>query len=324
MNKVHQPASSMRRHLLGALTLAPFAMHARAATGWTPSKPITIVVGFAPGGSADQIARQLSFAAQGILPVPVIVVNRAGAAGTIAAQSLADAEPDGYTLFIGGGSETTSVGHFKKLGYDPRSSFTPVIKVSRAPSILAVGATSRFTDMKSFIAEAAKQPENVSYGSTGEGGIFHATATVFEKEAGLKLLHVPYKGAADAMNALVAGQIDGAFGAYEEMKGLVDAGRVRPLAMFSGSRIPALPDLPTMTELGVPVALDNMKGLMGPAGMPKDVVQYLHDAFYKAMQTQGWKDWVAKSGLTEDYKDGPAFQAEVVQAYEMIGKAVAK
>lgn len=318
------PFSATRRQLLGGLALASMGLPAWSASSWEPTRPITILVGFAPGGSADQIARQLSFAARGVLPQPVVVVNRAGAAGTLAAQALADAEPDGYTLFIGGGSETTSVGHFKKLNYDPRTSFTPVIKVSRAPSVLAVRADSPFKDMSAFMDEARKQPERLSYGSTGEGGIFHATATVFEKESGIKLLHVPYKGAADSMNALVAGDIDSAFGAYEEMKGLVDAGRVRPLALFSKTRLPALPDVPTMTELGVPVAVDNMKGLMGPAGMPEDIVAYLHDAFRQAMQTQGWKDWVKKSGLTEDYADGATFQKEVVQAYELIGKAVEK
>ena len=324
MTKADSPRSAVRRQVLAGLALSTLALPGWAASGLTPTKPITILVGFSPGGSADQIARQLSFAAQGILPVPVVVVNRVGAAGTIAAQVLADSPPDGYTLFVGGGSETTSVGHFNKLSYDPRSSFTPVIKVSRAPSILAVRADSRFTDMKALMAEAQTKPEAVSYGSTGEGGIFHATALVFEKEANIKLLHVPYKGAAASMNALVAGDIDSAFGAYEEMKGLIDAGRIRPLALFSGSRLPALPDVPTMTELGVPVAVDNMKGLMGPAGMPDNIVNYLHDAFYKAMQTQAWKDWVASSGLTQDHKDGKAFQQEVVTAYEMIGKAVAK
>jgi tripartite-type tricarboxylate transporter receptor subunit TctC len=294
------------------------------AQDWTPAQPITILVGFAPGGSADQIARQLSFAAKNIIPVPVIVVNRAGAAGAIAAQAVAEAKPDGYTLFVGGGSETTSVGNFKALPYDPRKSFTPVIKVSRAPSILAVRADSPFKDMRAFLAEAKSAPEKVSYGSTGEGGIFHATGLVLEKTAGLKLLHVPYKGAADSMNALLGGQVDSAFGAYEEMKGMIDAGRVRPLALFSRSRLPALPNVPTMTEIGVPVALDNMKGLMAPAGTPPHVVRYLHDAFRRAMRTQEWKDYVAKSGLTEDYAEGSAFQKEVVEAYELIGKALGK
>lgn len=307
-----------------ALGLLATAAAPAWAQEWTPTQPITILVGFAPGGSADQIARQLSFAAKGILPVPVVVVNKAGAAGAIAAQATAEAKPDGYTLFVGGGSETTSVGNHKALPYDPRKSFTPVIKVSRAPSILAVRADAKFADMKALLAEAKQAPEKVSYGSTGEGGIFHSTGLVLEKQAGIKLLHVPYKGAAESMNALLAGQVDSAFGAYEEMKPMIDAGRVRPLALFSRTRLPGLPNVPTMTELGVPIVLDNMKGLMGPAGMPAPVTRYLHDQFRKAMQTPGWKEYVAKSGLTEDYADGPAFQKEIVDAYELIGKAIGK
>jgi tripartite-type tricarboxylate transporter receptor subunit TctC len=318
---IRLPGVTRRQAALGLLATAAAPAWAQE---WTPTQPITILVGFAPGGSADQIARQLSFAAKGIIPVPVVVVNKVGAAGAIAAQAVAEAKPDGTTLFVGGGSETTSVGNHKALPYDPRKSFVPVIKVSRAPSILAVRADSRFLDMQQLLAEAKRAPEKVSYGSTGEGGIFHSTGLVLEKQAGLKLLHVPYKGAAESMNALIAGQIDSAFGAYEEMKGMIDGRIIRPLALFSRTRLPALPNVPTMTELGVPVVLDNMKGLMGPAGMPPQVVRYLHDNFRKAMQTATWKEYVAKSGLTEDYADGPAFQKEIVEAYELIGKAIAK
>lgn len=320
----HRAGMTRRQAALGLLGTATVATLPAWAQEWTPSQPITILVGFAPGGSADQIARQLSFAAKGIIPVPVVVVNKAGAAGAIAAQAAAEAKPDGYTLFVGGGSETTSVGNHKQLPYDPRKSFTTVIKVSRAPSILAVRADSKFTDMKALLVEAKSAPEKVSYGSTGEGGIFHSTGLVLEKQAGLKLLHVPYKGAADAMNALLGGQVDSAFGAYEEMKAMIDAGRVKPLALFSRTRLPSLPNVPTMTELGVPIVLDNMKGLMGPANMPAPVVRYLHDHFRKAMQTPEWKDYVAKSGLTEDYADGRAFQKEIVEAYDLIGKAIAR
>ena len=319
--KTSRPGVTRRLAAFGLLAAAAAPAWAQE---WAPTQPITILVGFAPGGSADQIARQLSFAAKGIIPVPVLVVNKAGAAGAIAAQAVADARPDGYTLFVGGGSETTSVGNFKPLGYDPRKSFVPIIKVSRAPSILAVRADSKFADVRALLAEAKLAPEKVSYGSTGEGGIFHATGLVLEKQAGVKLLHVPYKGAADSMNALLGGQVDTAFGAYEEMKAMIDAGRVRPLALFSRSRLPGLPNVPTMTEVGVPIVLDNMKGLMGPAGMPPAVVCYLHDSFRKAMQTAEWKDYVAKSGLTEDYAPGTAFQKEVVEAYDLIGKAIAK
>jgi tripartite-type tricarboxylate transporter receptor subunit TctC len=318
---IRLPGVTRRQAALGLLATAAAPAWPQE---WTPTQPITILVGFAPGGSADQIARQLSFAAKGIIPVPVVVVNKVGAAGAIAAQAVAEAKPDGYTLFVGGGSETTSVGNHKALPYDPRKSFVPVIKVSRAPSILAVRADSKYADMKALLADAKTVPEKVSYGSTGEGGIFHSTGLVLEKQAGVKLLHVPYKGAADSMTALLAGQVDSAFGAYEEMKPMIDAGRARPLALFSRTPLPALPNVPTMTELGVPVVLDNMKGLMGPAGMPPQVVRSLHDNFRKAMQTAVWKEYVAKSGLTEDYADGPAFQKEIVDAYELIGKAIAK
>lgn len=307
-----------------ALGLLAAAAAPAWAQEWTPAQTITILVGFAPGGSADQIARQLSYAAKGIIPVPIVVVNKPGAAGAIAAQAVAEAKPDGYTLFVGGGSETTAVGNFKALPYDPRKSFVPVIKVSRAPSILAVRADSRFADMKALLAEARQAPEKVSYGSTGEGGIFHATGVVLEKQTGVKLLHVPYKGAAESMTALLAGQVDAAFGAYEEMKPMIDAGKVRPLVLFSRTRLAPLPNTPTMTDIGIPIVLDNMKGLMGPAGMPTPVVRYLHDHFRKAMQTTAWKEYVAKSGLGEDYAEGPAFQKEIVDAYDLIGKAIAK
>src|SRR3954462_7139639 len=208
----HRAGITRRHATLGLIAAAAAPAWAQE---WTPAQPITILVGFAPGGSADQIARQLSYAAKGLIPVPVVAVNKPGAAGAIAAQQAADAKPDGYTLFVGGGSETTSVGNFKSLPYDPRKSFTTIIKVSRAPSILAVRADSRFKDMKSLLAEAKQAPEKVSYGSTGEGGIFHATGLVLEKQAGVKLLHVPFKGAAEAMNSLLAGQVDSSFGAYE-------------------------------------------------------------------------------------------------------------
>jgi tripartite-type tricarboxylate transporter receptor subunit TctC len=169
---VRHPGMTRRQAALGLLAAAAAPAWAQE---WTPAQPITILVGFAPGGSADQIARQLSFAAKGILPVPVVVVNKVGAAGAIAAQAVAEARPDGYTLFVGGGSETTSVGNHKALPYDPRKSFVPVIKVSRAPSILAVRADSKYADMKALLADAKTAPEKVSYGSTGEGGIFHST-----------------------------------------------------------------------------------------------------------------------------------------------------
>jgi tripartite-type tricarboxylate transporter receptor subunit TctC len=230
------------------------------AQEWTPTRNIEIIVGFAPGGSADQIARQLVKAVSDSVPVPVVVLNRPGAAGVLAAQDVAQAKPDGYKLFVGGGSETTSVGNHQKVPYDARRDFTPILKVARLPSVLAVNVNSPYPNMQDLIAAAKANPGKLSYGSTGEGSLFHSTMLAFQANSGLRFLHIPYKGAADSLTALASGQIDMAFGAPEEVKALIDAGKIRPIAVFSKARVQAMPNIPTMTELGYPVALDNMKG----------------------------------------------------------------
>ncbi|MCD0505174.1 Bug family tripartite tricarboxylate transporter substrate binding protein [Bordetella petrii] len=291
---------------------------------WTPTRPIEILVGFAPGGSADQIARQLSEAVKDTVPVPVVVINKPGVAGVLAAQEVAGAEPDGYKLFVGGGSETTSVGNHKKISYDPRQDFTPVLKVARLPSVLAVNVKSPYPDMKALIEAARGKPEALSYGSTGDGSLFHSTMLAFEANSGLRFLHVPYKGAAASLTALAAGEVDMAFGAPEEVRGLIDAGRIRPIAVFSKTRVESMPDIPTMSELGYPVALDNMKGLLAPAGLPQPAYQYLNRVFHQALDSPSWKTYTQRSGLSTDYADGPAFQQEIDESYTLIGNSLAE
>lgn len=306
------------------LAMAPGLVRAATATPapWVPDKPITILVGFAAGGSADQIARNLASAARNKSPVPVVVMNKPGAAGAVAAQTVAQTAPDGYTLFVGGGSETTSLGNHQQLSYDPRSSFRAIIKVARLPSVLVVRADSPYADMRALLAAAKAAPEKLSYGSTGHGGIFHSTALMLEKISGIKLLHVPYKGAAESMSALAGGQVDMAFGAPEEVQALVAAGRLRPIAIFSGSRVDAYPDVPTMTELGYPVAVDNMKGLLAPKGLPDNAYQWLSQTFHEAMLSPEFQQYAKSSGLSISYADGPAFQREINDSYEAIRKAI--
>jgi tripartite-type tricarboxylate transporter receptor subunit TctC len=309
---------------LAVAVLAVAAAGPALAQGWTPTRPIEILVGFAPGGSADQIARQLALAVKDTVPVPVIVVNKPGVAGVLAAQEIAQAKPDGYKLFVGGGSETTSVGNHQKISYDARRDFRPVLKVARLPSVLAVPANSPYRDMRELIAAARAKPGALSYGSTGEGSLFHSTMLAFEANSGLRFLHIPYKGAAESMTALASGQIDMAFGAPEELKGLMDGGKIRPIALFSKSRAPSMPDIPTVAELGYPVALDNMKGLLAPAGLPDPVYQYLNRVFHDALSTPSWQGYATRSGLTTDYADGPAFQKEIEESYALIGSSLQK
>lgn len=324
------PSEPARRtsfcRMIGAVAMLAgmFGAPAQAqADGWVPDRPITIYVGFNPGGSADQIARSLASGAKNS-PVPVLVVNRPGAAGALAAQLTAQAKPDGYTLFVGGGSETTSVGNHQKTPYDPVTSFRPVIKVARLPSVLVVRADSPYADMRSLMAAAKAAPEKLSYGSTGQGGIFHSTALVLEKISGIRLLHVPYKGAAESRTALLAGEVDMAFGAPDEVQSLITTGKLRPIAIFSKSRVPAFPNTPTMTELGYPVAIDNMKGLMAPAGLPDPAYEWLYNTFKAAMQSPEFQQYVKTSGLNVDLADGPTFQREISEAYTAIGKALQK
>ena len=311
---------------LAALSAAAAGLPARllAATPapGAPDRPITILVGFAAGGSADQIARNLAAAARDFSPVPVLVVNRPGAAGALAAQAVAQARPDGTTLFVGGGSETTSVGAHQTLPYDPLTSFRAIIKVARLPSVLVVRADSPYPDMKSLMAAARSAPEKLSYASTGQGGIFHSTGLVWEKVGGVKLLHVPYKGAAESMLALMGSQVDMAFGAPDEVQAMVAAGKLRPIAIFSRSRLPAYPEVPTMTELGWPVAIDNMKGLLAPAGTPDATAAWLFDTFRKAMETAEFQQYAKTSGLSLSFADGPGFQREISDSYTAIRKAI--
>jgi tripartite-type tricarboxylate transporter receptor subunit TctC len=292
------------------------------AQEWTPTKPIEILVGFAPGGSADQIARQLAAAVKDTVPVPVIVINKPGVAGVLAAQEIANAAPDGYKLFVGGGSETTSVGNHQKIGYDSRTAFTPIMKAARLPSVLAVNVNSPYKTMQELIAAAKNKPGELSYGSTGEGSLFHSTVLAFEANSGLRFLHIPYKGASEATLALAAGQIDMAFGAPEEVRALIDGGKIRPLAVFSKDRVPSMPDVPTVAELGYPVSLDNMKGLIAPAGLPEPVYRYLNRVFHDALQSQTWATYAKNSGINTNYADGPAFQKEIAESYALIGDSL--
>lgn len=310
--------------LAGLALAAASALAAGPALGqdWKPERPIEIYVGFAPGGSADQIARQLAAAVKDTVPVPVVVINKPGASGVLAAQDIAQSKPDGYKMFVGGGSETTSVGNHQKIAYDARRDFTPVLKVARLPSVLAVPVNSPYADVKQLIAAAKAKPGSLTYGSTGEGSLFHSTMLAFEANSGLRFLHVPYKGAADSLMALAAGQLDMAFGAPEEVKGLIDGGKIRPIAMFSKERLPGMPNVPTMTELGYPIALDNMKGLLAPAGLPEPIYRYLNRVFHDALQTASWKTYTQNSGLTTDYADGPAFQKEIDESYTLIGDSL--
>ena len=198
-----------------------------------PSKPIEVVVGAAPGGGTDMIARAVADVAPKYVGQPLVVVNKVGAAMVIAAQYVAAAKPDGYTLNVAGGSETVAVPHFRSVPYDPINDFEPIIRFIIERVGFYVKADSPWKSMKDFVADAKQNPDKYSYAHAGVGGIHHATMLAVEKRAGIRLTAVPHKGGAENLAALAGGHVSMAIASPNEAYALVQSGRVRPLANAS-------------------------------------------------------------------------------------------
>ena len=311
-----------RRSLLAA-TAGVAAAPAWAQGGaWQPRGPLEVIVGFAPGGGADLAARAIAQAATPHFPVPLVVINKAGAGGAVAAQQVAGMAPDGQALLVGGGSESTSLPAFREVPYDPKRSFRALLRLTRQPLLIVAGKGSRFANLKEAVEAARAQPGAISHASSGIGSLYHAVFLLLGKAANVEFLHVPYTGGGPSLQALMSGTVEMAVLAPEEMGGLAAEGAVRPLAVASAERLPAFPAVPTLRELGWNVEIENMKGLMGPAGMPDAVVASLHDRFRAAMAEPAWKTFLERTGATEGYLDGPAFQAAMDRLLDQVSAAV--
>ena len=308
-----------RRHLLAGIAATPFAARAQA---WVPTRPIQCIIGFAPGGGADLIARAIIEAAQPMFPQPLVVVNKPGAGGTIAAQQVAGMQGDGHVLLMGGGSESTSIPAFRALPYDARNGFRAVIRLMRQQMFILGRTDGPYRTMREAMDVARVKPQAVSHASSGNGSIYHAVFVVLEKRAGVELLHVPYTGGAPGLQAVAAGQVDLMVASPEEFRGLTDGGLLRVLACCSAERAAGYPDVPTLKELGWDMALENMKGWVVPANTPDAAVTYLHDRFRAAMAQPSWQAFVERAGETDGYLDGPAFQAAMAAVLDAIGGAV--
>jgi tripartite-type tricarboxylate transporter receptor subunit TctC len=267
-----------RRFLLGLLAATPFAAaRPSSAQGTYPNKPIHIVVSVSAGGSIDTIARAYGEALQQKLGQPVVVDNKAGANGNIAAAAVAHAAPDGYTLLATGGS-TLNLNPFlyKSLPFDPVKSFTPVALTARTNFILVVHPKLGVDTVQAFIALAKAKPKTLNYGSAGSGSLIQIASELFNTTVGIETNHVPYKGLAPAVNDLLAGQIDYMFDSATTMSH-IQAGRLKALAVIGPNRLPALPDVKTLAELGI-VGVDaasGWHGLFAPAGTPAEIIDKL-------------------------------------------------
>lgn len=258
--------------------LAALAPVALAQPAKYPDKPIRIVVGFAAGGFTDVLARTIGQKLTTTLGQPVVVENKPGATGTIGADSVAKSKPDGYTLLLAHfASNSVAPALYPKLPYDVNRDFTPIIRLASTPVVLTVNANFPANDVAGFIAHARKTSNQLSFASSGSGTAQHLAAAQFMQATNTKMVHVPYKGSGAAMTDLLSGQVDLNFDSPPNILPHVKAGKLKALAITSMSRSPLFPNVPTLNEAGLPkFEMSQWFALMGPANMPKDVIEKLN------------------------------------------------
>ncbi len=275
-----------RRTLLCATAGSVLLPQFVAAQDKYPSKLITWICPYAAGGGADNRSRQIAKAMQGTLGQTIIVDNKAGGGGNIGTDFIAKAKPDGYTIGMGNFAPL-AVNHalFKKLAFDPFTDLVPIMLIERGALVLMVKNESPYKTVKDVVAAAKAKPGALSYASGGIGGTHHLSGALFEHTAGIDMIHAPYKsggaGAQDLMGGQVVMMFEQLYAAMPSIKG----GRLRPLAITSKTRSPLLPDVPTMGEAGFPaVEVLNWQGIVGPKGLPAEIIKILNAAGNRALQ----------------------------------------
>lgn len=266
------------------------------AQAW-PSKTITMIVPFAAGGTTDVLARTLGQELSKSLGQPVIVDNRPGAGATLGAGIVARSSPDGYTLLIGAVHHTIATSVYKNLTYDFQKSFAPVTTLAMVPNVLVVNPTVPAKNVQELLALAKAAPGKYSYGSNGAGTGQHLIGAQFEILGGVKLLHVPYKGSGPLTTDLLGGQINMSFDTIPPVISHIKAGRLRPLAVTTIKRSPALPDVPTLDESGMTgFDLGTWFGVLVPAATPKEIVDRLNTEIVKIVQSPAYKKKMEEIG----------------------------
>jgi tripartite-type tricarboxylate transporter receptor subunit TctC len=279
-----------------SLVLLSLTNPTQAQSGW-PSKPVTIVVPFPPGGATDALARAIASRLGPALGQPVIIDYKPGAGATLGAAIVAQAPADGYTLLMGAVHHTIAANVYKNLSYDFQNDFTPITIVGVVPNILVVNANKPIYSVKDLLALAKTESNKLSYGSNGNGTAQHLIGTQFQILTGTEILHVPYKGSAPLTTDLLGGQIDMSFDATTSTLPHIKAGKLRPLAVITPKRSAFLPNVPTLSEVGIPgINITTWFGLLTPSGTPKPIVRQLHNAVIKIIKTPEFKAQLEEVG----------------------------
>ena len=281
---------------LGAATLgAPLLGHAQDKY---PSKPITWVCPYAAGGNADSRSRQVAKVMGTLLGQPIIIDNKAGAGGNIGTEAIARAKPDGYTIGMGNFAPL-AVNHalFKKLNFNPFTDLVPILLIEKGPLILMVRQDSPYKSVKDLVAAAKAAPGKLSYASGGIGGTHHLSGALFEHAAGIDMIHAPYKSGSAGATDLMGGQVHMMFEQMYSAMPAIKGGKLRALAITSKTRSPLAPDIPTMAEQGYPeVEVLNWQGLIGPKGLPIELIKQLNAVGNKALQDPDLKEKILSQG----------------------------
>jgi tripartite-type tricarboxylate transporter receptor subunit TctC len=294
---------------LAALALLP-AAHAQAPF---PTRSVTIVVPFPPGGGTDVGARIVAQKLTERWGQPVLVENKGGAAGQIGSEMVSKAKPDGYTLLMGNvGTQSVNPSLYPKMTYNPDTAFVPVSMVAWLPLVMLAHPAMPATTPKDVASAARAKPGTLTYSSSGAGGSMHLAGALFESMAEAPMLHVPYKGGGPALQDLIAGHVNYSFATILEASGFVQAGKVRALAVTSTKRSPALPDVPTLVESGYPgYEASSWIGLLAPVGTPAAIVEKIAADVREVVARPDVRDRFIAQGATPD-AEGPAHFKAVI------------
>ena len=294
-----------------------------AQDSWEPNRPIRMVLGYTPGGAADAVARDLAPLMEKVLGQPVLVDYKPGAGGAIGAETVVAAPADGYTIGLIDGAPLSIIPNARKVSYDPQSAFTYVGVVSKAPLVVLVNPSVPAKNLSELLALAKKEPGTVTYSTSGLGSIHQMSAELLGASTGTSMLHIPYKGAAPALNDLMGGAVKVSFATIAPAAPIVQSGRARAIAVTSPREVPAFPGIKPIADQGVPgYDAQGWFVIAGPKGMPAPVVQRLNAALNAALNTPSMREKLIAQG--NDVVPGtPSAATDLVKSdYQKWGKVI--
>ena len=282
---------------LGSLVLIIFGLHSAWADNY-PSKPINFIVPYGAGGGADARSRQIAQKMSVILKQPIIVDNKPGAGGNIGTEYIARANPDGYTIGMGNFAPmAVNKTLFGNLRYDPEADLTPIVLVEKGPLVFVVNPNSPYKTVQDIVAAAKAKPGSLTFSSGGIGGSHQLSAELFQQNAGIEMIHVPYKSGSAGLTDLMAGNVTMMFDQMYSAMPSIKADKLRPIAITSKKRSPLLPDVPSFAEVGYPkVVVLNWQGLIAPKGTPKAIIDKLNAAANEALKDPQLRDLMLSQG----------------------------